>query len=399
MDIKCHKCGTSINLDESIKSSFLDKEREAIEAKMHKAHEEQVANQNKEFKEILEAKSLAINAGYQKEIDEIKADRSATKDAELKVKKEKMALEDALKEAEFNAESKSRELLKIKEQELILHNKITQDAIKIRLELEALEKEKTLKIQSQAEIKEKDLEIQRLIKEASDASEKLIHARNSQELVGEAAELLLLERLTASFPHHSFEEIKKGQQGADILQEVKTPSGESIGLIYYESKKTKTWSETWIAKFKDDIRKKEAQIGILVSEVLPAYCNEDFIEKDGIWITTPRYAHQLAAVLCNQLHAVYKARLIKKGKASLQGDVYDYITGDEFIEKVKVVAEAHKNLNNNLEKEQLAMQKIWASRKKEIDRSIGSIVHMIGDLEGLSAGNIKTIEDFQLSLV
>ena len=44
------------------------------------------------------------------------------------------------------------------------------------------------------------------------------------------------------------------------------------------------------------------------------------------------------------------------------------------------------------------MQKLWANRKKEIDRSILTIVNIIGDLENLSAGNLKTIEDFQLPL-
>ena len=398
MDIKCHECGAHINLDESLKNSLLDKEKEALKAQMLEAQEIELANQRAEYKKLLEAKSLALSENYQKEIEAVEAERSLIKDAELKVKKEKIALEDALKDAEYTAEKKSRELLKVKEQELLLQNKAMEDSIKARLELEANEKEKALKIQSQAEIQEKDLEIQRLIKEASDARQKLIHAKSSQELVGEAAELLLLQRLEKRFPFHEFEEIKKGQRGGDIIQKVKTNSGEYIGAIYYESKKTKNWSESWVAKFKNDIREKEAQIGILVSEVLPGNCTDDFFEKDGIWVTTPRYAHQLAVVLTNQLSAVYKAKLIKDSKNSLQGDVYDYVTGDEFIEKVKVVAEAHKTLNENLEKEKIAMQKLWANRKKEIDRSILTIVNIIGDLENLSAGNLKTIEDFQLPL-
>ena len=88
-------------------------------------------------------------------------------------------------------------------------------------------------------IKEKDLEIKRLIKEAEDARSRLDHVKNSQELVGEAAEVLLLERLQNNFTFDQFQEIKKGQQGADIFQTVCNRSDEIIGSILYECKKTK----------------------------------------------------------------------------------------------------------------------------------------------------------------
>jgi len=398
MNINCDKCGNKISLDGSLKRLIVSEERAVIEEEMQILHSEQMSYQEKEFNKKLEAKALEIDSNYEKQIEAIQAERAITKNAEIKAIKEKMFLEDALKESEIKAEQKIRESLKQKEDELRAQNIIYKNSIKTELENDLIEQKKILRVEGEGELREKDLEITRLRKEASDARSKLDHAKDSQELVGEAAELILLERLKKSFPNHSFEEIKKGQQGADILQEVRSLSGETVGLIYYESKKTKNWSEPWITKFKEDIRKKNAQMGILVSEVLPSYCEGDFICKDGIWITTPRYAHQLATLLCDQLLAVYKAKLVKKGKSSLEGDVYDYITGEEFIEKIKVVAEAHKSLSDNLQKEKIAMQKIWSIRQKEIDRSIGNVVQVIGDLEALSAGNIKTIEDFQLKI-
>ncbi len=398
MNINCEQCGNRISLDESLKKLIMNDERIVIKEEMQTLHNEQISYQQKVFDKKFELKALAINSSYEKKIELIEAEREITKNSEIKAIKEKMKLEDALKESEIKAEQKMRDSLKEKEDELGIKNKLYKNSIKAELESNFLEQKKSLKIEKEGEVREKDLEIARLRKEAHDARSKLDHVKNSQELVGEAAELILLERLQQSFPNHFFEEIKKGQQGADIMQEVRSISGETVGLIYYESKKTKNWSEPWVSKFKEDIRKKGAQMGILVSEVLPSYCEGDFVCKDGIWITTPRYAHQLAVLLCDQLLAVYKAKLIKDGKSSLEGDVYDYVTGEEFIEKIKVVAEAHKSLSENLQKEKIAMQKIWSIRQKEIDRSIGNVAQVIGDLEALSAGNIKTIEDFQLKI-
>mgnify|MGYP001181132276 CR=1 FL=1 len=398
MNINCDNCGHKISLDNSLKKLIMNDERVVIKEEMQNIHKEQMEYQKREFDEQLEAKTLLINSSYESKIIAIESERASIKNSELKVIKENMKLEDALKESDIKAEKRARKLLIKKEEELIAKNKLYKNSIKTELENSLLEEKKILRIETEGEVREKDLEIARLRKEAKDARSKLDHVKNSQELVGEAAELMLLERLQKSFPNHEFFEIKKGQQGADIMQEVKSISGEVVGLIYYESKKTKNWSEPWIAKFKEDIRKRGAQMGILVSEILPPYCESDFIHKDGIWITTPRYAHQLAVLLCDQLLAVYKAKLIKDGKSSLEGDVYDYVTGEEFIEKIKVVAEAHKSLSENLQKEKIAMQKIWSIRQKEIDRSIGNVAQVIGDLEALSAGNIKTIEDFQLKI-
>ena len=210
------------------------------------------------------------------------------KDNEIVLQKEKMILEDKLAEASLMAEKESRELLKKKELELKKKNEKDLALKQQEIDIQLREHKNALKVEMDSVIREKDLENQRLIREAEDAREKLNHTKNSQELVGEAAELLLLERLQSNFQFDNFKKKKKGHQGADILQNVCTRAGDAIGSIYYESKKTKNWSEAWIAKFKDDIRKRGANMGILVSLALPEYC-DDIVFKDGIWITSPRF--------------------------------------------------------------------------------------------------------------
>lgn len=73
----------------------------------------------------------------------------------------------------------------------------------------------------------------------------------------------------SKFPLDSIDEIKKGELGADCLQTINTPQLPNCARIYYESKRAKNFSPTWIEKFKADMREKGVDLGILVTTMLP----------------------------------------------------------------------------------------------------------------------------------
>ncbi len=83
--------------------------------------------------------------------------------------------------------------------------------------------------------------------------------------------------------HQLDEEIKKGERGADCLQTVHTHHRRNCGTIYYESKRTKSFQPAWIEKFKTDIRDKNADIGVLVTEAMPADMERIGL-RDGVWV-------------------------------------------------------------------------------------------------------------------
>ena len=397
MDIKCKECGSTINLDESIRNQILDKEIGKHEAELTIKFQKEINELKNKFEDDLIQSKSEASENFENEIRLLKEQRKLDKEQELNLKKEKMMLEDALQEAEILAEKKSALLLNEKKAELEKRNDdmLQQKLEQSRLELDEFKRDFTSKMESN--LREKELENQRLIKKVEEAQSELTVAKSSQELTGEAAEILLLEKLQKNFPYHTFEEIKKGQTGADIIQNVTSRSGKVIGQIYFESKKTKRWSEQWVQKFKDDIRKKGAYIGILVSEALPDDCSS-FIFRDGIWITSPRYVIPLAGAVAREISEVSKAKGVQLAKTSLEGGVYDYICSSEFIEKMKVIAEAHRLQQEDLEKEEKAFKKIWAKRRKNIERSFENLAEIFGDLESLSAGNVKSLEDFNLKI-
>ena len=400
IEIKCNACGYKMNLDNSIMDSIRDSisndEIEKNAELIKSSHHKELLKIQDEHAKSLQAKESLIEGEYIDKIKLIEEKNDSLKNNKLNLMRQNMELEDRLEETEIKVKEESRKILNNKLVEIELKNTSYQDKLKADIEIENINIQKILKVENQAKIKEQDLIIQRLKKEAEDARSKLDHAQNSQELIGEAAEVLLLERLESAFINDSFEDIKKGQPGADILQHVRKKNGESVGTIYFESKKTKNWSGSWIPKFKEDILKKQASFGILVSEVFPSAYNQDFFCLDGVWVTSPRYADQLATVLRVQLLAIHQRELINRGKDSLEGGVYKYVTSDEFQEKLQVVVEGHFEFLANLEKERIAFQKIWGNREKSYKKSINNIATIVGDLSSLSGDNIKSIDDLEL---
>jgi len=124
---------------------------------------------------------------------------------------------------------------------------------------------------------EKDKKLQDAIKANEELHRKL--QQGSQQTQGEVLELELEELLKTNFPLDTVEPVPKGIRGADVLQKVYNQSGQLCGMIVWESKYTKAWSNGWVPKLKDDQREIKADIAILITEILPKDVN-NFAHKD-----------------------------------------------------------------------------------------------------------------------
>ncbi|MEI8198020.1 MAG: DUF2130 domain-containing protein, partial [Phycisphaerae bacterium] len=75
-------------------------------------------------------------------------------------------------------------------------------------------------------------------------------------LQGEVQELELEAVLRTKFPFDTIDPVPKGEYGGDTLQRVVGPMGQVCGTILWESKRTKNWSDGWLAKLRDDQRER-----------------------------------------------------------------------------------------------------------------------------------------------
>ena len=288
------------------------------------------------------------------------------------------------------------EVAKLQREKLELKETIEAAAQKQLNETLTLEREKIRKQEEDKnELKFKEYQKQ------SDDQKKLIEEmkrkqeQGSMQLQGEVMELAIEEWLASSFPLDTIDEIKKGANGADCLQIVNTRELQNCGTIYYESKRTKAFQPAWIEKFKNDIRAKKVNLGVLVTEVMPSGMDRMGF-KDGIWICTFEEFKGLSAVLRQSVVQVSQAVQSQENKGDKMEMLYDFLTSTEFRLQMEGITEGFTQMQTDLSSEKRAMQRIWSQREKQIDKVINNTVHMYGSIRGIAGNAVQTVKALEL---
>jgi len=444
--IKCPKCGTVIELSQAVLQNIakeqIKSEREKIELKAKKEAQESVSVKIADLEQQLAEKNKKIEEIQQRELELRKRERkliekeenlekeSEARENELKEKmlKERKSIEEkAKKDAQEAQRIEIVDLKKQLEEQTERAKKAEQQELELRKkQREIEEKQKTFELEMNRKLDEdrkkiyekilmefkekdrlkeeehrlKDMEKDKIIAD----SKKQIEALNrkleqgSQQLQGEVLELDLERLLKNEFPFDEIEAVAKGVKGADIIQTVKTQSGRICGKILWEAKRTKDWSGDWLSKLKDDQRNEKADLAVIVSEALPKGFHH-FREIKGIWVSDIPSASSLAAALRMSLIREAHIREAQTGKEGKMEIAYNYLIGTEFKNRVEAIADAFITMKNDLDKEKIAMDKIWAKREKQIMTIISNIAGMRGDLEGIVGPSLPAIKLLELSSV
>ena len=244
---------------------------------------------------------------------------------------------------------------------------------------------------------EKNLEIRELKKMLEDQKkltnqQKMKLEQGSMQLQGEVQEEAIEEWLKITFPLDSIEEIKKGSNGADCLQIVNSRKIENCGTIYYESKRTKVFQNSWISKFKKDMQEKGADIGVIVSKTLPKSMNRMGI-YDGVYVCTFKEFLGLSIVLRNVILDYNKLKITQENKGDKKVMLYDYVTSNEFYSVIQNLAEAFNRMNENLEKEKKQAVSSFEKRRGLLDIIKNNIFSMSGRFSGIAGSSIVGIND------
>jgi len=219
--------------------------------------------------------------------------------------------------------------------------------------------------------------------------------QGSQQLQGEVQELELENLLSLKFPYDTIEPVDKGEFGGDVLQRVAGSGGQPSGTILWESKRTKNWSDGWLVKLRGDQRTAKAEIAVIVSQALPKGV-ETFDLIDGVWVTHPRAALPVAAILRQSLMEVALARQSSEGQQTKTEMVYQYLTGSRFRQRVEAIVEAFSTMQEDLDKERRVIMRQWAKRDAQIERVMNATVGMYGDLQGIAGKSLQEIEGLEL---
>lgn len=355
-DFKCPHCGKKIEITEAL--------RHQVETDVKKNLEKKLRS------ELAEESGIKLKE-LQKQLEEREEKLSLMRDAELKLRQEKRKLEDKEKELELEVERKIDEEKK-KIEEKVMNRAVEEHRMK------DLEKEK---------------KISDLQKQLEDALRKA--KVGSQQMQGEILELDLEESLTKTFPNDEIEPVGKGVKGADVRQIVKSPKGFICGVILWETKRTKNWTEGWVSKLKSDLRAEKANIPVIVSEALPDEAKPGFGLKDGVWIVSFNLVLPIASVLRKNLLDIGFQKAVSAHKGEKADYLYEYVTSHEFRQQLEALVEVYNEMQTELSKEKVAFERTWKSREGQIERLITSTANVVGSIQGRvgsSALQIKGLE-------
>ncbi|OOQ40573.1 Caldesmon [Helicobacter pylori] len=261
-----------------------------------------------------------------------------------------------------------------------------------KLDLEREKIEKALHEKNELKFKQQEEQLEMLRNELKNAQRKA--ELSSQQLQGEVQELAIEEFLKQKFPLDSIEEIKKGQRGGDCIQVVHTREFQNCGKIYYESKRTKEFQKAWVEKLKSDMREIGADVGVIVSEVLPKEMERMGL-FEGVWVCSFEEFKGLSAVLREGVIQVSLAKKSQENKGDKVNLLYHYLTSSEFSMQVNAIIEGFEQLRADLESEKRAMARIWKSREKQIDKVFEGTINMYGSIKGIAGnviGQVKALE-------
>ena len=375
-----------------IKAELAEKLKVA-EVKIKKDAAEEVDALMNSLKEENSLKAEQVNALRLKEADFEKRERD-WKDkmdaAELDLKKKL-----AEREGELRAEAEKRAMEKA---EVAFSEKEAQ--MKRRQEDLSLEAEKRAaeiaeKVRNDESLKRAELQKQlddqkKLVDEMKRKSE-----QGSMQLQGEVQELAIEQYLADAYPADEIEAIKTGARGADVIQIVKDPSGQVCGKIYYESKRTKDFQATWLPKLKGDMRARSADIGILVSDVLPKGVTR-FYQEDGIWICSFAEFKAISLLMRETLLKIQVAVVSQENKGDKMVMLYSYLTSIEFRSHIEAIVEGFNAMKAGLNTEKKQMTKAWSEREKQIDKVILNTVGMYGSIKGIAGGAVQNIKELEM---
>ena len=415
--ITCPNCKQEIKLTESLAAPLVEATRNRFEQLLAQKDMDVVRREN----EIDVAKEKLANAKKSlddevsvKVEDQLIKERTRIIDEETKKAKKAVSSDLAQKEkdlaelqaviennqgklaeaqsAQANIIKKERELDDARREiELTVEKGIRDKLIETR-ERAKREAEESLKLN----IAEKDQTISSMQSKIEDLMKKA--DQGSQQLQGEVQELELEENLRREFSLDVIEPVPKGEFGGDVVQRVVSVSGQPCGMILWESKRTKNWSDGWLPKLREDQRAAKADIAVIVSQSLPKGL-DTFQTIDGVCVTHPRLVLPVATLLRQSLIEVAQSRQAIQGQQAKTEMVYDYLTSSRFRQRIEAIVEAFSTMQADLERERKVITKQWAKRDEQINRVMKSTVGMYGDLQGIAGKSLQEIESLEMQLL
>ena len=375
--LTCPTCRTEIKLTESLAAPLIADTRRRYETQLAQKEAEVAAREAQQQAQLASARQ-AIDAEVATRLDQ---ERGKIAAAEAQKAKRLVATD---LEARTKEIADLTEVLGQRDTKLAEAQQAQADLIRKERALDDAKREMDLTIQKQVQaeltavrdkakqeteaalslrVREKEEQITSMQRQIEDLRRKA--EQGSQQLQGEVQELALEALLRQKFPRDLFEPVPKGEFGGDLIHRVVDPTGQVVGSILWEAKRTKNWSDGWLGKLREDQRAAKADVALIVSHTLPKGL-QTFDYIDGIWVTDPKCAVAVAVALRQSLLALSASRLAGEGQRTKMEMIYRYLTGPRFRHRIEAIVERFTDMQADLDRERKTMMRLWAKREEQI---------------------------------
>jgi hypothetical protein len=195
----------------------------------------------------------------------------------------------------------------------------------------------------------------------------------------------LLRRLGELFPQDRFEH--PGKAG-DIIQTVRE-HGREIGKIVYECKRVKHFDRKHIEQAKEARRTRNADFAVLVTNAFPSKKQYYFVET-SVLVISPVSLEPITQTLRDSLARISMLRMSNEAKDRAVQQVYEYLSSNDYANRVNEVEAQLRDLGNELKSEIASHKRNWEKRYRlyrALYFDIGAIdLKLRGLARGLAAG-------------
>ncbi len=401
--ITCPTCKTKFNLEDvltedvekSIKEKYENQNKELVAqlklkedafAIEQKKFEENKKNENELFRERLEKATAIAQEKLELEI------RKKTEE-EQKAKMDFYAKQQTESEEKLKSlQSKELEVMELnkllKEQETTTAHLLAKQKIELEIQLkEKFTEDLQKNAEQKYEFKLKELE-QKLSQQTKLIDEqKRKMEQGSMEQQGEIQENMVKEKLSSLFPFDEITDVAKGKKGADIIQTIRNSNGTVCGQIIYESKNTKNWNNDWAEKLQGDVREQKADMGVLISQVLPKHIKTIGKEK-SIWICGYEEFEGVAAMLREAVVAVFESKQSQENKGDKMIQLYDYLNGNDFKQKWDAILIGFGNMKKSIDRQRIFYNTTLAEQEQIANSIIINANNFLGSIKGISGSSM-----------
>ena len=148
---------------------------------------------------------------------------------------------------------------------------------------------------------------------------------------------------------------------------------------------------------KDDVRATKANIPVIITEIMPKEIVEDIGFHEGVWVCKPKMTIILATLLRKNLLDVARQRALAEDRGTKADALYTFVISDEFVHQFEAMIETYREMNEQVGKERVVYERIWAQREKQAQRLLLGTANVIGGMQGqIGMGSMPKIKGLEL---